>query len=140
MFVIIPLLANIKVCTVSFQMPSISHLIKILIFLYREEIPIFYPLLNMLQMNFRKTFFAVTRIAAYTNITFLPHLKHVHYHTKVSVFNCQRRDCRMKHHLRSFAFFFTFWIFQKRFWLFRGKFLDFTSIISKLFRKVTDKF
>ena len=38
----------------SFQVLPKSHLIKTLIFRYREEIPIFYPLLNILQTNFRK--------------------------------------------------------------------------------------
>ena len=72
-----------------------------------NKVHIFYRLLNILQANFRKTFAAITRTAAYSCVIFLPFLKHDYYSIVFS----------------AFAFQTTFWIFQKYFWLYRGKFL-----------------
>ena len=63
-----PLTGNIKVCIASLQVSSMSHLIKTTFFLYREEIPIFYPLLNMLKTIFRKALAAITGNSIYTYI------------------------------------------------------------------------
>ena len=139
MFVVIPLIGNIKVCMFSFQVTPTSHLIKTLIFRYREEIPIFYPFLNILLMNFRKTFVAVTQTAVHTHIIFLPSWKRVPCRIVVRAFVCQTRVRVSKPHYWSFAFYY-FLKFSGWFLVFSKNFLDFTTNISELFRKVTDKF
>ena len=96
---------NIKICIVSFQMPTASHLFKSIIFLYREKILSFYRLLNIPQGIFRKTFAAVTWIAVYTYIIFLLLLKQVQYCTEVSALDCQTKNITIKLYSQSLALF-----------------------------------
>ena len=54
--VIIPIISYINVRIASFQVPSISHLIKIPISLYHKEILICYPLFGHTLGEFSKNF------------------------------------------------------------------------------------
>ena len=127
----------------SFQLPSISHIIQTSIFLYREEISIFYTYLNMLQVNFRKTFAIVTQNAVYTYIIFLPRLKQVQLCTVVSILFFQTRDWRIKPHSGS-PFLFEYFVnisgfFEESSWISRVIFLNFSGRLLIISRNITAK-
>ena len=118
-----------------FSCSSLTQIIETQFFLYLEEIPIFYPLLNILKENFRKTLIAIKRTDVYTDVIFFTNLKKSN---TIQWLVRSTNDCTIKHHSRWFAFYFR--IFQGHIWLFQGKFLDFTINISELFTKFADKF
>ena len=72
-----PLTGNIKNCIGPFQVPLIYYLIKTPIFLYREEISIFFSYSNMLQVNIRTATEAIMWFHIYAYIIFSLHLKQV---------------------------------------------------------------
>ena len=111
------------VCIASFQVSSISRLI------YREEIPIYYPLLNILQANFRKLLLHLHELLS-THIIYLPRLKQIQYSIVVNTFAFRTRDGR-SNPTRGRSLFYYFFLLSEIFRTISG-FFEGSSEISQV--------
>ena len=128
----IPLIGKIKVCIVPFQVHSMSHLIKIPIFLYREDSDILSSLKHAPGV-FSKNLESREQSPTST-LTFVSLKRGV---VQWLAWSTSKRKIVRSNPIRTRSLSFYFLSFSRTFLSF---FLNFTNNISQLFRKVTDKF